>query len=283
MVIDNFSLECFLAVVKTGSFSKASESIGRTQSAVSQQIAKIELYLGKKLFIRNKNILLTYDGETFYHYAKQINGLYRQLIQQFRRSEVHGEVKFGLPEDFITIFLDSVLSEFTHIHPKVTINIECDLSLNLLDRFQKREFDLVLLKMEKIENSGNCVEVWSEELDWVGNKQHAQCLNLEKEIPLVLSPSPCLYRLRALTALEEKSINTHIVFTSASYNSKIAAVKAGLGITVLPKSMIPNYLYILNHSALPKLSDTHISLLKHNHHNLLVSSFGDFVLKKLKH
>jgi DNA-binding transcriptional LysR family regulator len=84
-------------------------------------------------------------------------------------------------------------------------------------------------------------------------------------------------------ALEEQNRNYRIVFTSSSFNSKIAATKAGLGLTVLPKSMIPGNLCAITHSDLPVLHDTHISLLKHNDNNPLITSFADFIIKKLKH
>ena len=283
MNLDNFALEAFINVVEKESFTKASEYIGRTQSAVSQQIAKIEALLGKPLLIRGKNIALTPEGETFYTYAKQIYDLQKQAIQHFKSPSVKGEVKFGLPEDFITIFLDSVLSEFTRHHPNITINIECDLSLNLLERFKNHEFDMILLKVNQAQDVPNSLEVWSEQLEWVGSKMFSNKQDLTQDLPLVLSPPPCLYRLRAIESLEEKNIKSRIVFTSSSYNSKIAAVKAGLGITVLPRSMVPNQLHILNDSRLPKLDDTHISLLKHDEKNTLISSFGDFIMKKLKH
>ncbi len=250
-MIDTFSIECFMAVSRTGSFTKASEYIGRTQSAVSQQIAKLESHLGKKLFIRGKNIALTPDGESFYHYARQIHELQKQAVQHFKNPQLGGELRFGLPEDFITIFLDSVLSEFIRIYPNVIIKIECELSLNLLERFKNHEFDMILLKMNAPEDLQNSQEVWCEKLEWVGSKLFSQNLDTKKTVPLIISPPPCLYRARAIQALEEKSLEYRIVFTSQSYNSKIAAAKAGLGITVLPKSMIPSHLYAINDTELP--------------------------------
>lgn len=283
MSFDPLTLNCFIAVADTGSFTKASQRINRTQSAVSQQIAKLEATLGKSLFVRGKNLSLTPDGEIFYPYATQITGLYRQSLERFKEPELEGQVRFGLPEDFATIFLADVLVDFVHIHPGILLNIECDLTLNLFDRFRKNEFDMVLIKMSKPEDFPNGVDVWSEKLEWVGNKNFFASFDNQKPLPLVLSPQPCLYRSRAINALEGQFIKWQLVFSSTSYNTKIAAVKAGLGVTVLPQSMIPKQLSILDNNILPRLSDTHVSLLKHNKHNLAVASFEDFILKKLQH
>ncbi len=280
--VDTLTLESFIAVAETGSFTKASERIHRTQSAVSQQIAKLEMNLRKCLFVRGKNFSLTPDGEIFYGYAKQICKLHKQAVERFKEPELEGQVRFGLPEDFASIFLADVLVDFVNIHSQILLNIECDLTLNLFDRFKKNEFDMVLIKMCKPEDFPNGVDVWSEKLEWVGNKFFFNSFEKQKPIPLVLSPQPCLYRSRATNALEDKFMKWRLVFSSTSYTSKIAAVKAGLGITALPKSMIPSQLTVLNNDLLPTLSDTHVSLLKHDNTNLAVASFEEFILKKLR-
>jgi DNA-binding transcriptional LysR family regulator len=270
---DTLTLESFIAVAETGSFTKASERINRTQSAVSQQIAKLEANLQKCLFVRGKNFSLTVDGEIFYGYATQICKLHRQATERFKEPEPIGQVRFGLPEDFASTFLSDILVDFVNIHPQILLNIECDLTLNLFDRFKKNEFDMVLIKMCKPEDFPNGLDVWSENLEWVGNKNYFNSFDNQKEIHLVLSPQPCIYRSRAITALEDQFIKWRLVFSSTSYTSKIAAVKAGLGITVLPKSMIPSSLKLLNNHFLPNLCNTHVSLLKHNKNNFAVNSF----------
>ncbi len=280
---DFFALECFIAVAETGSFTRGSERIKRTQSAVSQQIAKLESQINKQLFIRGKILKLSPEGELFYSYSKKIYSLQRELIDHLKKPALKGEVKFGLPEDFANLFLTDVLAEYVRIYPNVILNIECDLTMNLLDRFKNKEFDLVLLKMSRPEDFPDGVEVWSEKLEWVANKKFYQNIDFKKPIPLVLSPKPCVYRSRAIKALDEKHIDWQLTFSSSSYASKIAAVKAGLGITVLPKIMVPPELKVLEFSELPKLSDTHLSLIHQSKNNPCVSSFEEFILQKLKY
>lgn len=106
-------------------------------------------------------------------------------------------------------------------------------------------------------------------------------LCIDKTIPLVLSPTPCVYRSTATKILEEHHFSWRMAFTSPSYAGKIAAVKAGLGITVLPKNMIPVDLVILNNLILPILPNTHVSLLKRQEGNPAVLSFEKFVLERL--
>ena len=279
MNIDTITVHCFLAVAETGSFTRAAERVGRTQSAVSQQIAKLERLLGKRVVERGRVLSLTAAGETFLGYARQIYALHREALDRFREPELEGEVRFGLPEDFASVFLSDVLADFTHIHPRILLNIECDLTLNLYSRFRQNEFDLVLVKMNRPEDFPHGIDVWSEPLEWVGDPN---LIDRSKPIPLVLSPQPCVYRARALKSLDALGWKWRLVLSSPSYAGTIAAVKANMGITVLPRAMIPQGLEAMRQQVLPDLSDIHVSLLKRKLHDPATNSLEDFVIRRLK-
>lgn len=281
MSFDALTLECFLAVSETGSFTRAAEKVFRTQSAVSQQITKLEKQIGKPLFLRGKNLTLTSEGEVLLTYARKIIQLNRDAMDRFKQPELQGEVRFGLPEDFASVFLSDVLTEYASLHPRILLKVECDLTLKLFERFKKKEFDLVLVKMNKPEDFPNGLDVWSEALEWSGNKELFETDN--QPVPLVLSPQPCVYRARAIHALDKINRKWRIVFSSHSYAGTVAAVKAGMGVTVLPRNMVPKELKIIRTSKdIPDLDDTHISLLKHHDKNMAVNSFEKFVVDRLK-
>lgn len=282
MSFDHLTIDCFLAVTETGSFTNAAKKVSRTQSAVSQQISKLEKHIGKQLFIRGKVLMLTSEGEILLTYAKKIAQLNREAMDRLKQPELHGEVRFGLPEDFASVFLSDILRDYASLHPRILLNVECDLTLNLFERFKKKEFDLVLIKMNKPNDFPNGIDVWSEPLVWVGNKKIFE-LDYNSPIPLILSPHPCVYRSRAISSLEKIKRRWRIVFSSESYAGKIAAVRADMGITVLPRNMVPSNLAILKEGpTLPKLDDTHISLIKHQDQNSVLNSFEDFVIERLK-
>jgi DNA-binding transcriptional LysR family regulator len=284
--MDEFTLRCFLAVVETGSFTKAAQEVKRTQSAITQQMHNLEKALGKKLFNRGRQMSLTKDGELFLPYANKIFSLHLEMLDRFKHPELEGEISFGLPEDFAALFLSDVLTDFSRLHPRILLNVECDLTLNLFERFKKGAFDMVLVKMSRPEDFPNGVEVWSEPLEWVGKSDYVSSLETSQPIPLVLSPEPCVYRASALKALEKAGIRWRIVFTSPSYAGIVAAVNAGMGITTFPRTMIPEKLeVILDHTlsgnTLPVLPDIHVSLLKQTDKNECIQSLEDFLLKKM--
>jgi DNA-binding transcriptional LysR family regulator len=74
-----------------------------------------------------------------------------------------------------------------------------------------------------------------------------------------------------------------LVFSSTSYASTVAAVKAGMGITVMPSTMIPDDLREIEAKYISSLPDAHISLLKQTADNSIINALEGFVLKKLKH
>lgn len=280
--MDIFSLECFIAVSECGSFSKAAVRVNRTQSAVTQQIGNLEKRLAVSLFHRERQISLTKEGEVLLPYALRIYELYREILDRLKNPELDGEVRIGVPEDFATLFLADVLVEFSRIHPRIHLNVECDLTLNLLDRFRNGMLDLTVLKMSSPEEFPYGVEIWKEPLSWVSKRGFFEFVQENKSLPLVLSPEPCVYRSTAIKALDSAGIQWKIVYTSPSYAGIVAAVKANMGVTVFPRTMIPDDLEEVVSSFLPPLPEIHVSLLKKvKQASPAIETLRQFLLKNL--
>lgn len=257
--IDTLLLKSFIAVAETGSFSRAADTVGRTQSAVSLQIKKLEDGLKCSLFDRsNRQVALTEQGEIFLGYARRMVELQWEAYSRLNEPEVKGEISLGTPEDFATHYLPEILANFTRHHPRVQLHVRCDLTLNLMSGFRKGEYDMILVKRDPERVKGG-IKVWREPLIWAA----ADHYQMKTPISLVLSPQPCIYRARALAALDRSRKAWSISYTSPSLAGTIAAVKAGLGITVLPKDMVPEGLSAVRNSAkLPHLADSEIALMK---------------------
>jgi DNA-binding transcriptional LysR family regulator len=283
MSIDTVTLQCFLAVADTASFTKAAERVCRTQSAISQQIAKLENLVEKPLINRGRELSLTTEGEIFLGYARRIFELHRELLDRFKEPDLQGEFKFGLPEDFATVVLSDVLVDFSRLHPRVILNVECDLTFNLFEQFQQGKFDIILVKMSRPVALEHGINVWSEPVEWIGNPSLLPIFDKNSLIPLVLSPQPCVYRENAIESLEKAGLKWRLAYSSPSYAGKMAAVKAGLGLTVMQRTMIPDDLERIEHPCLPILNDIHISLLKKDSCNKAIESLEYFLLKKLRH
>jgi DNA-binding transcriptional LysR family regulator len=281
-MMDMIALQCFILVAEYLSFTKAAKKVGRTQSAVSQQIAKLENILGQNLLIRGNTPRLTQHGELFLTYARQIFRLQREALDKFKEPELEGDIHFGLPEDFAYMILSDILVEFSRLHPRIILNVECDLTINLLNGFEKNQFDLILVKNNFYEQKTYGNVIFEEDVLWIGNPKRLPELSKNSKIPLILSPSPCVYRDNVIRSLEEHHMDWQMIYSSPSYTGKMAAVKAGLGITAIQKSMIPSDLIILEYPFLPKLHRIQISLLKKLHHQKSIETLEYFLLHHLK-
>jgi DNA-binding transcriptional LysR family regulator len=188
-------------------------------------------------------------------------------------------IRFGLPDDFATLFIGDILSEYRRLNPNVLLHIECDLTLNLLEKYRNNEFDLVVVKLEASDSARLGNEVINEQLVWVGQPQMDE---LHMPLSLVVSPQPCIYRASAIRALSVSQIPWEINFSSSSFSNVIAAVSAGVGLTVLPLGMVPEGCVVRNDHSLPKLPEIYVSILKKEATNPVLNYFEKFLLEKLK-
>lgn len=254
-------LRCFVTIAETGSFTRAGDRLGRTQSTISLQVKRLEDMLGRAVFARTpRSLSLTGEGERLLGPARQLLRLNDATLAELFEPDMTGRVRLGVPEDFATAHLPAVLAAFAKAHPLVELEVTCDLTLNLLDKFHAGAFDLVLVKREPTAPLEG-MRVWREPLVWVARDQLA--VAGLATIPLVVSPEPCVYRKRAADTLDAIGRKWRVAYTSTSLAGSISAVNAGLGITVLPREMVPDHLTaITDDPELPLLYDTEIALIE---------------------
>ena len=251
----------FVTIADTRSFTRTGERLGRTQSAISLQVRRLEDRLGVRLLARDpRRVGLTEAGESFLPKARRLLRVNDEIIAEVTGEDLEGEVRLGAPEDFATVHLPDILGAFARAHPRVALAVTCDLTLNLLDRLQAGALDLALVKREPL-GPDLGVRVWREPLVWVAADRGV--LRPEAPAPLVIAPAPCVYRRRAVAALEARGRTWRAAYTSPSLAGQHAALRAGLGLTVLPREMVPDDLVLLGEAdGLPPLEDAEIALLK---------------------
>lgn len=106
-------LRSFAMIAETGSFTRAGERLGRTQSAISLQIKRLEEQLGCVVFDRTpRSLSLTNEGERLLGPARQLLRLNDATIAQIFEPDMQGRVRLGVPEDFATAHLPAVLEFF---------------------------------------------------------------------------------------------------------------------------------------------------------------------------
>jgi DNA-binding transcriptional LysR family regulator len=252
-------LRTFLAIARTGSFTRAGELLLCSQSAISLQLRRLEQALGQKLFRRSvRAVALTPAGERLLPYAERMLALHDEAVAAFGDDALDGSIRLGTPEDFATAHLPRALAGFAQAHPRVQLEVTCDLTLNLLDLFRAGKLDIALAKREPAALLDG-QQVWSEPLVWAARDR--ALFRETARLPLVVSPEPCVYRKRAFDTLSRAQRAARAAYVCGSLAGSLAAVKAGLGVAVLPRDLVPDDLVTDAGETMPALANTEIVLM----------------------
>lgn len=252
-------LRSFMAIAELGSFTLAGEQLGRTQSAISLQIKKLEMLLGQSVFYRQgHNFELTQAGQILRQYAVQMLQLNDRLLGEFNQQTVAGKVRLGIPSEFAIALLPKIVGSFSRQNPQITLEVTCDLSRNLVEGFKKQQYDLVVSISDKPVDDEQYLKL--DKLVWVASPAF-QYQN-GTALPLIVAPKGCIYRHRAMTCLEQANMPWQIIYTIMDLSGMQAVIEEGLGVTVLAESTVPKTLGIITlPTDLPPLGKIGISLL----------------------
>lgn len=236
-------LRSFVTVADFGSFTQASELLSRSQPAVSMQLKKLEQLVERRLFQRDQQKLaLTEDGQVLFEYARRILALNDEALSTLVKPSISGNIRFGIPSEFATTLLPRIVGRFSQNYPTVSLDVSCDLSINLLSAKRKTNFDLVLALQDDVSNKASDM-VWVDELVWVSKEKHNA--HLQDPIPLIAAPDGCIYRKRAIEKLKQLNRHWRIVYTIPDLSGIQSAIEEGLGVTVLAKRTVPDNLQII--------------------------------------
>jgi DNA-binding transcriptional LysR family regulator len=230
-VLDLELLRSFVSVVDSGGFTRAGERVHRTQSTVSQQIKRLEDDVGQPLLNRTaKDVTPTEAGERLLSYARRLLSLAEEARDVLARPGHEGAIRLGIPEDFAAYRLTKLLATFSRSHPSLRLDVRADQSTYLRRDLERGELDLALIKREAGEKGA--IAVWPERVHWVTSKAHPIDFTI-RSLPLIGFPAACLYRARAIHAIESAGRAWHMAYTSSSLAGIQAAVAAGLGVSIL--------------------------------------------------
>ena len=259
-MLDTDQLRSFLAIVDTGSFTRASERVHKTQSAVSMHVKRLEDRLGRQLFDKlGRGVRLSEDGEKLVDYARRMLQIEASAVAAISNKGLTGQVRLGIPDDYADNFLPAILTRFSRRHPLVEVTVVCDSSFALAEQIRSGLLDLaVVTECEKLSQ----VEVLREEgLNWITGP-HCSA-HLERPLPLALGRTSCNWRQGAVARLDENGIAWRLVVASNNYAAIAPVVQAGLAITVLPRSAFRNWQRVLGvKDGVPPLPPCRIGLMK---------------------
>lgn len=261
--IDPDLLRVFVYIAEDGSFTRAAERVGRTQSAVSMQVQRLEGLLGEKVLLRGKggSVQLTSHGRYLLERARDLLALNDEIWGAFREPTVRGTVRLGTPDDYAMRFLPPVLKRFADTHPAVEVDVLCLPSNDLVTRLKAGDLDLTLCSETHEPRNWPSTSLWRGPLHWITAERHSP--HRLDPLPLAVAATDCAWRRAALTTLEKAGRRYRIGYTSATLTGTHVPVLAGLAVTVSPITTLPPGLRVLRpDEGLPTLPEAGILLLK---------------------
>jgi DNA-binding transcriptional LysR family regulator len=258
-MFDPVLLRTFLAVADTHNFTQAAAQLGLSQPTVSQHVQRLEQAAGRQLVLRDtRGVRLSDNGDAMAGFARTILAAHDHAAGYFTGSAIKGRLRFGASDDLSLTQLPRILRDFRQSYPQINLELTVAQSGGLARRLEARQLDLVFVKQEAGTERGRLVR--RDRLVWAAHRDHV--VEPGVPVPLVVYASPSISRAAALAALERGGRTWRITCTSREVHGVHAAVRAGLGVTVLPQSLVPQDLvHVPAASGLPELPEIDFVLL----------------------
>lgn len=240
-------LRTFVTGVQFNSFAKAADRLGRSTSAVSAQLKKLEEQIGAPVLSKSgRGLVLTPIGETLLSHARQLLEMNDSIFQSLHESQTAGTVRFGLQEDFGEHLLSEILRRFVQTYPLVRLEVRIARNAELLARIDSGDLDLALT-WDTGHTSAHATRLGETQMHWIGARDMPSLKSFaDSQVPLIMFEAPCVLRSAATRALDEARIPWRIALTSPSVAGIWAAVAAGLGLTLRTRIGLPNYLAVIS-------------------------------------
>jgi DNA-binding transcriptional LysR family regulator len=252
-------LRTLVTVVEMRSFTKAANLLGVTQPAVSAQIKRLQTVLGFELLDKSTpGVTLTARGEKVVAYARRMLAINDEILR-LTDSEMGGRtIRVGMPSDYSGVRIPGILAKFRVRWPDVSFIVTSGTTESLLSDLKKGYFDLVMSVTES-EPAYAPRHQWMRKAVWV----HSDATSIDPDgpVPLVSYAEECACQRLAVSALRGAGRDCNLVFTGFNVISLAAAIKAGLGVMVMPSGRaIHANLSIWEDAPLPALSPLHVGI-----------------------
>lgn len=235
-------LNIFRTVVETGGITRAAEKLNRVQSNVTTRISQLEEDLGVKLFLREgKKMRLSPAGSILLERANRLLALARETEEAVHEETPSGVLRIGTGESTAAVRLPGPLSEFHRRYPQVTLELRNGNPPQLLAGLIAGELDAALIigpvEDERLEK----VHLFEEELVVVAPKRGGRGLSDLKESAVLAFEHGCPYRMRLENWMSRENGAPPRIAEMGSYHALLGCVVAGMGIALIPKSVLPSF------------------------------------------
>lgn len=220
-------LRTLVAIVDTGSISRATQQVFRSQSALSLQMRRLEELTQITLFRKDgRHLVLTEHGATLVGHARDMLRINDQAIAALTQGRSAGPIRVGLTQVFAEFLLPTLMTRFAALYSDANVHVRVSNTRELEELLQSDQLDLIL----GLANPDSRSVVAVDQLVWMGDKT----LIGHKVIPLAVMEAPCLCREAAISALDGAGLNYRIVVETSNLAVLSTAIRSGLAITCQP-------------------------------------------------
>jgi len=273
-------LRSFVAIAETGVLGQAAARVGRTQSALSMQMQRLEGVVEQPLLFRTgRGVTLTSAGQRLLGHAGQLLRLHDETLAELRGDQLSGVLRFGCPDDYAVVFLPHLLRGFASLNPRVQLEVVCAPTPRLRELLARHTIDLALVSVTGDLGGSDVIRL--EPLVWVAQRgSHAASLD---PLPLALGAPDAFDHQAPRHALEGAGRSYRLACASSSLAGLVAMARSGQAITVLTQTAVPDDLQILPAgNGLPALPTVGIALaFDRDAPSALSSAFGAHVRQVL--
>jgi DNA-binding transcriptional LysR family regulator len=262
-MFDPVLLRTFLAVAETGSFTRAAQRLQLSQPTVSQHVRRLETAAGRILIDRDtRQVRLTDNGDAMAGFARSILAAHASAESYFTGKAMRGRLRFGAADDFTMTQLPRILRDFRALHPQLNLELTVGQSGALHRRLKAGQLDLIFVKQTPGGSEGTRVS--TDQMVWMA--LDGIQLAADEPVPLVSYQDPSISRQMAIDALESAGRTWRITCNTREVNGVLSAVRAGLGVAVFPRTLIPGDLVkVSNRLGLPEIGDVDFTLIANPH------------------
>ena len=255
-------LRTLVAFADTGTLSRAADIVGRTSSAVTAQIQRLEHVAGVPLLeASGRKRVLTYAGERLVGHARRILTANHEAWLSISGTEAKGRVVLGITQDFTGSALPAAVKSFARTHGHMRIDLRVGRSVELFHDFAAGRIDVLVAMRRSIEPDETAII--REPMHWFTATDGLAGV-IASPLPIAVLESPCEFRDTALRSLDAAGYPFYIATSSQSLAGLSVAVRAGVAITVRTSRWIQDGIAIApKELKLPKLPDAEFSIRIH--------------------
>lgn len=232
--LDLEAVRAFIRIAELGSFTRAAEALQTTQAAVSLRLKRLEDRLGIRLVERTpRSVELSAQGATFLEHARKLMEVHDRAVSVV--DETRQRLAIGISDHVAGPELPALIARMNAQDPQLLIEIRIGSSAELLQGFDRRELDTVIVRFHAGRSDGEILA--EEKFGWFAMPgwQH----RAGDPLPLATMAQPCGVRAVAGQLLDEAGIPWTEVFVGGGVMAVAAAVMAGLGVAALSARMVP--------------------------------------------